>query len=234
MNRGARPGAAAAGRQPNQDQYGQSQPQAQDDQYGQNQHQTQDDQYGEIQSQAQDDQYVQNQSQDDYDQQDGKYGLDGQDDPNALHQQGDDQGIDENVNQQQDEYQQGKDDKEGHNSGYYDPSKKSKGSKAITKKGTGKLGKKGQYTPKPEHAHSRFSQDPHHHGMMGAFHKVAREPFPNCTPRNIKMLTLPKEEGLTPAHIESFVHIGTFALAHLAKQSGMTAGHEPSDDEEDE
>lgn len=40
-------------------------------------------------------------------------------------------------------------------------------------------------------------------------------------------------EGLSPAHIESFVHIGTFALAHLAKQSGMTAGHEPEEDEDE-
>jgi hypothetical protein len=40
--------------------------------------------------------------------------------------------------------------------------------------------------------------------------------------------------GLSPAHIESFVHIGTFALAHLAKQAGMTAGHEPDEDEEEQ
>ncbi|RMZ77517.1 hypothetical protein DV737_g4342, partial [Chaetothyriales sp. CBS 132003] len=216
MNRGARPAGAAAGRQPQKDQYGQPQPQ--DDQYGQNRLQAQDDQYDQNQSQAQDGQYGQNQPQGDYDQQDGNYGQYGQDDPNdptAQHQQGDDQGIDEQVNQQQDEFQQERGGKENHDSGYDDPSKKAKGSKAIIKKGTGQLGKKGQYASKPEHAHSRFSQDPHHHNMMGSFHKIAHE-------------------GLTPAHIESFVHIGTFALAHLAKQSGMTAGHEPSDDEDHE
>ena len=41
-------------------------------------------------------------------------------------------------------------------------------------------------------------------------------------------------EGLTPAHIESFVHIGSFALSHLAKQAGMTAGHESDEEEEEE
>ena len=41
-------------------------------------------------------------------------------------------------------------------------------------------------------------------------------------------------EGLTPAHIESFVHIGSFALSHLAKQAGMTAGHESEEEEEEE
>jgi hypothetical protein len=40
--------------------------------------------------------------------------------------------------------------------------------------------------------------------------------------------------GLSPAHIESFVHVGTFALAHLAKQVGMTAGHEPEEDEDED
>ena len=29
---------------------------------------------------------------------------------------------------------------------------------------------------------------------------------------------------------ESLVHIGTYLLAHLAKQSGMTAGHESEDE----
>jgi hypothetical protein len=50
------------------------------------------------------------------------------------------------------------------------------------------------------------------------------------------MLTAVVAEGLTDAHIESLVHIGTYLLAHLAKQSGMTVGHESEDEggEDDE
>ena len=44
------------------------------------------------------------------------------------------------------------------------------------------------------------------------------------------MLTSVAAEGLTDAHVESLVHIGTYLLAHLAKQSGMTAGHESEDE----
>ena len=31
----------------------------------------------------------------------------------------------------------------------------------------------------------------------------------------------------------SQVHIGSYALAHLAKQAGMTAGHEPDEEREE-
>jgi len=66
-------------------------------------------------------------------------------------------------------------------------------------------------TAASNHAHSRFHQDPNYRSTMQAFHKIA-------------------SHGMTPAHVESFVHIGTFALSILAKNYGMTAGYEPEEE----
>ncbi|KAL9110965.1 MAG: hypothetical protein Q9227_004580 [Pyrenula ochraceoflavens] len=63
----------------------------------------------------------------------------------------------------------------------------------------------------PNHAHSRFSQDPHHHAVMQHYHKVA-------------------QHGMTASHIESFVHLGTLGLSMLAHNAGMTLGHEAEED----
>lgn len=41
------------------------------------------------------------------------------------------------------------------------------------------------------------------------------------------------EAGMNHDHIQSLVHVGTLALAMLAHSSGMTAGHEEEDEEED-
>jgi hypothetical protein len=106
----------------------------------------------------------------------------------------------------------------------------------------GNIQKNGQFTTEPQHAHSRFSQDPHHHNTMKHFHKIiCKHSFCTspCFARNrglehMYMLTSVAAEGLTDAHIESFVHIGTYILAHLAKRSGMTAGHEPEEEGEQE
>lgn len=38
-------------------------------------------------------------------------------------------------------------------------------------------------------------------------------------------------QGLTPDHIHSLVHVGTLGLAMLAKNAGMTAGHEPEEEQ---
>ncbi|KAL9621352.1 MAG: hypothetical protein Q9160_004243 [Pyrenula sp. 1 TL-2023] len=65
----------------------------------------------------------------------------------------------------------------------------------------------------PNHAHSRFAQDPHHHMVMQHYHKVA-------------------SHGMTASHIESFVHLGTLGLSMLAKNAGMTAGHEEEEAEQ--
>lgn len=37
---------------------------------------------------------------------------------------------------------------------------------------------------------------------------------------------------MTASHIESFVHLGTLGLSILAKNAGMTAGHEEEETEE--
>ncbi|OAG39126.1 hypothetical protein AYO21_06677 [Fonsecaea monophora] len=66
------------------------------------------------------------------------------------------------------------------------------------------------HVPKPQHAHSRFAQDPHHAESMQLLDKIASEP-------------------IHEAHLESMVHVGLLLLARLAKKVGMTAGHEAQD-----
>jgi hypothetical protein len=39
----------------------------------------------------------------------------------------------------------------------------------------GSIQQSGQFTAKPQHAHSRFAQDPHHHATMKHFHKIICE-----------------------------------------------------------
>ncbi|KIX97865.1 uncharacterized protein Z520_06643 [Fonsecaea multimorphosa CBS 102226] len=63
------------------------------------------------------------------------------------------------------------------------------------------------HVPKPQHAHSRFAQDPHHAESMQLLDKIASEP-------------------IHEAHLESMVHVGLLLLARMAKKVGMTAGHE--------
>ena len=46
----------------------------------------------------------------------------------------------------------------------------------VAKKGTANdqlAKKKSTHAAKPQHAHSRFAQDGHHHNMMGVFHNIA-------------------------------------------------------------
>jgi hypothetical protein len=78
----------------------------------------------------------------------------------------------------------------------------------------GKAGQAGRPAVAPgmqNHTHSRFAQDPHHHGMMQQFHKIA-------------------SEGMTADHLHSFVHLGSLGLAYLAHNAGMTHGHEPEEE----
>ncbi|OAP55054.1 hypothetical protein AYL99_10754 [Fonsecaea erecta] len=63
------------------------------------------------------------------------------------------------------------------------------------------------HVPKPQHAHSRFAQDPHHAEAMMLLDKIASEP-------------------IHEAHLESMIHVGLLLLARLAKKVGMTAGHD--------
>lgn len=37
---------------------------------------------------------------------------------------------------------------------------------------------------------------------------------------------------MSASHIESFVHLGTLGLAMLAKNAGMTAGHEAEEEQQ--
>jgi hypothetical protein len=50
---------------------------------------------------------------------------------------------------------------------------KKKTASTPTKKTPSKMGTKNQFTPKPQYAHSRFGQDPHHHKTMMNFHNIA-------------------------------------------------------------
>ena len=161
MNRATPPrqGLAAAGRgqqqqpqkqPPQQDPYGQAQD-GQDDQDPQaaGEDDEQNGQYGEQGDEQQDGQEGE----------EGQYGQEG-----AEGEEG--QGEDEQQGDEQDE-QNGEDDEQT-------PGKP--GAKAAQgKKGAaGQLAKKkGAHVVKPEHAHSRFSQDPHHHTMMANFHNIA-------------------------------------------------------------
>ncbi|OQV05468.1 hypothetical protein CLAIMM_10201 [Cladophialophora immunda] len=63
------------------------------------------------------------------------------------------------------------------------------------------------HVPKPQHAHSRFAQDPRHAESMRLLDKIASEP-------------------IHEAHLESMIHVGLLLLARMAKKVGMTAGHE--------
>jgi len=204
MNRGGRQ-APGAGYGPQAQQagnagYGQTQ-------YGQNQ-------YGQDPSQGQPDQYGQDQYGAGQQQPDDGYGQPGDDQANGDAQ--DNQKGAQGMNGVDDQEPGDQDQENAAQDGDDDVmAAKKKNAHALMNKTAGKMGKKHQVTPKPQHAHSRFAQDPHHHTTMMNFHKIA-------------------SEGLSPAHIESFVHIGTFALAHLAKQTGMTAGHEPEEDEDEQ
>ncbi|OAL34453.1 hypothetical protein AYO20_06296 [Fonsecaea nubica] len=78
------------------------------------------------------------------------------------------------------------------------------------------------HVPKPQHAHSRFAQDPHHAESMQLLDKIACG-FKPLTGGNIIA------EPIHEAHLESMVHVGLLLLARLAKKVGMTAGHEAQD-----
>jgi hypothetical protein len=131
-------------------------------------------QYGQDPSQGQGDQYGQDQyGAGNYDQQqeeDG-YAQEGDDQANGdlAGNQKDDQGVNGI-----DDRQQGDQDQEinGHD-GRNNMATKRKNVNALTNKTPGKMGKPSQFTPKPQHAHSRFAQDPHHHNTMMNFHKIA-------------------------------------------------------------
>ncbi|KAF6223618.1 hypothetical protein HO133_000461 [Letharia lupina] len=84
----------------------------------------------------------------------------------------------------------------------------------VTKKPDGAAGAKKKGAVVPHHAHSRLAQDPHHHATMQQFANIAKA-------------------GMNHDHIRSLVHVGTLALAMLAHSSGMTAGHEEEDEEEE-
>ena len=56
---------------------------------------------------------------------------------------------------------------------------------------------------------------------------------PSCSKR-VLIISLNAEHGVTEEHIQSLVHLGTFALATLAHNSGMTAGHAEEDSEEEQ
>ncbi|CAF9904556.1 hypothetical protein IMSHALPRED_000105 [Imshaugia aleurites] len=83
----------------------------------------------------------------------------------------------------------------------------------VAKKPDGAAGGKTKASVAPQHAHSRFAQDPNHHATMQQFANIAKA-------------------GMNHDHIQSLVHVGTLMLAMLAHSSGMTAGHEEEDGED--
>jgi hypothetical protein len=103
-------------------------------------------------------------------------GNDGQQPPEDLHdQQGYGQANgDMSGNQEEDEDQEN----DAQNGGDHMAMKK-KNAAAVMSKAPGKTGEKRQFTSKPQHAHSRFAQDPHHHNTMLNFHKIAGKCCPS-------------------------------------------------------
>jgi hypothetical protein len=162
MNRGGRQ-APGAGYGPQAQQagnagYGQTQ-------YGQNQ-------YGQDPSQGQPDQYGQDQYGAGQQQPDDGYGQPGDDQANGDAQ--DNQKGAQGVNGVDDQEPGDQDQENTAQDGDDDVmAAKKKNAHALMNKTAGKMGKKHQVTPKPQHAHSRFAQDPHHHTTMMNFHKIA-------------------------------------------------------------
>jgi hypothetical protein len=160
MNRGGRQAPGAG--------YGPQAQQAGNAGYGQNQ-------YGQDSSQGQPDQYGQDQygtAKYDQEQPDDSYGQPGNDQANGDA-QGNQQGS-QGVNGMDDQEPGDQDQENAAQDGDDDVmAAKKKNANALMNKTPGKMGKKHQFTPKPQHAHSRFAQDPHHHVTMMNFHKIA-------------------------------------------------------------
>ena len=178
MNRSPQPrqGLAAAG-------YGQRQ---------QQQQQPQQDHYSQDPAQGQDDQYEEGQFGQEADEEhDGQYALEGEEE----HQDGQYGG--------EDEYQQ-EGEEENMAADDHRPTGDKKAINGEVKQGNpGKAGqlakkgaagqpakKKGARAVKPQHAHSRFAMDPHHHKMMSTFHRIACKFQPRfCQTRRLVLIT---------------------------------------------
>ena len=164
MNRTPQPrqGLAATGygqrqqQQPQQDQYSQNLPQGQDEQYDQHEE-------GHFDQEADQQREGQYALEGEEERQDGQYG-------------------------EEDEYKH-EGEEENMVSDDHRPTSDKKATNGEVKEGklgkTGQLAKKGAadqpakkkgaHAVKPQHAHSRFAMDPHHHKMMSTFHRIACE-----------------------------------------------------------
>jgi hypothetical protein len=125
-------------------------------------------------SQGQGDQYGQDQyGAGNYDQQQQEDGYAQEGDDQANGDIAGNQGGDQGMNGIDDQQQGDQDQEHNAQNGRINMATKKRDANALMNKTPGKMGKTSQFTPKPQHAHSRFAQDPHHHNTMMNFHKIA-------------------------------------------------------------